>query len=80
MGRALAIELDQPITQTARDLGIHPGTLHGWVSKFYPDRNVSKSGGLNPEAELKQLRKQVLRLTQERDILKKAAAYFASEM
>ena len=76
----LAIELDQSITQTAKDLGIRPTTLHGWISKLYPNRNSSKADKLNPEVELKQLRKQVLRLTQERDILKKAAAYFASEM
>ena len=30
----LAIESDQPIAQTARELGINANTLHGWISKY----------------------------------------------
>ena len=33
----LAHESSQPVSQTARDLGIHPTTLHGWVAKYYPN-------------------------------------------
>ena len=30
----LAIDSDQSIAQTARDLGVNPNTLHGWISKY----------------------------------------------
>ncbi len=78
----LAVESDQSISQTARELGIHVTTLHGWVNKYHPNSNQSVS--LNPptgdtQAELKLLKKKLARVTMERDILKKAAAYFASE-
>lgn len=74
----LAIESDRPIAHTARDLGINENTLHTWVSKFH-------SGGSQPQRvnaepvydELKRLKKENARLKEERDILKKAAAYFA---
>jgi transposase len=75
----LAVESDQPIVQTARDLGINETTLYNWVAKLYPDRNNKPLNNENTEEELKRLRKQLLRVTQERDILKKATAYFAKE-
>ena len=76
----LAMELDQPVSETAKELGIPDTTLYDWINKFYPKTTKDKQRELPVDVELKQLRKQVLRLTQERDILKKAAAYFASEM
>jgi transposase len=80
----LAKDSTQSVAQTARDLGVNENTLHGWVKKYGdPDEaagavTVSKETALYEE--LKQLRKENARLKQERDILKKAAAYFASEM
>jgi len=76
----LALAADQPISQTARELGVHITTLHGWVGK-YGGVLASKTGKPEDAAyeELKRLRKENIRLKQERDILKKAAAYFASE-
>ncbi len=78
----LAAESKQSISQTARDLGVSITTLHGWVSKYYPNSNQSVN--LTPstddaQAELKLLKKKLAKVTMERDILKKAAAYFASE-
>lgn len=77
----LAATSDQPIAQTARDLGINVNTLHGWVGKYYKKINTDKTQQfeLSLTEEIKELRKKVARLTQERDILKKAAAYFANE-
>ena len=78
----LAIESDQPIAQTARELGINPNTLHTWISKY------SKPGALSSGErrtdqhlydELKQLKRENARLKEERDLLKKAAAYFAEK-
>jgi transposase len=73
----LALESEHPISQTARDLGIKVNTLYSWV------RNHSKNLGTvsnNSEChftEVARLKKELSRVTQERDLLKKAAAYFA---
>ena len=76
----LAAESDQPICQTARDLGINETTLYGWVDKYNPKDIAKKDRKNSMEQELQCLLKENLRLKQERDILKKAAAYFAGEM
>ena len=77
----LARDSKQPISATARDLGVHEATLHGWVKRYYPKQKVSGSTIVPAEIqeELKSLKKELIRVKQERDILKKAAAYFASE-
>ena len=77
----LAIESDQPISRTAEELGVNKNTLHTWISKYHgPQKHRA---GQVEEAhlydELKRLRKENKRLAEERDILKKAAAYFAKE-
>lgn len=76
----LAADSNQSISETARDLGIHVTTLHGWVNKYHPDSKHNGAAPLDPlQAEVKLLKKALTKVTQERDILKKAAAYFASE-
>jgi len=77
----LARSSDRPISQTAKDLGVNENTLHGWIRKFPGKSKIALSvGGKNSlEEEVKQLRKENARLRQDREILKKAAAYFASE-
>lgn len=80
----LAIESEQSIAQTARDLGINENTLYTWIKKYEPkpaSGSLAKpSSTPNVYEELKRLQKENARLKQERDILKKAAAYFANEM
>ena len=77
----LAIESDQPVSMTAEELGVNKNTLHTWVSKYH--RPQTQNPGRVEEAhiydEIKALRKENKRLKEERDILKKAAAYFAKE-
>ncbi len=77
----LAIESDQPVSKTAEELGVNKNTLHTWISKYH--RPQKQKAGLVEEEhlydELKRLRKENKRLMEERDILKKAAAYFAKE-
>lgn len=77
----LAATTDQSIGKTAKDLGVSISTLHGWVNKYHPEKLSLHGAGKqdNPAEENKRLRKENARLRQERDILKKAAAYFASE-
>jgi transposase len=68
--------------QVARDLGIHPHLLHKWVKEFEadPQQSFPGQGKMKPEQlEIERLRREVQRLKAERDILKKAAAYFAKE-
>ena len=64
-----------PLAQIARELGVKEGTLRWWVAETRPDdeRPVTE----DERTELRRLRAQVRTLRQERDILKKAAAFFA---
>ncbi len=77
----LAIESDQPVSKTAEDLGVNKNTLHTWIGKHHRPQK-QKAGRVEEEHiydELKRLRKDNKRLKEERNILKKAAAYFAKE-
>ena len=76
----LAIESDQPVSKTADELGINMNTLHTWLGKYHKAKGPkAKVEDEHLYDELKRLRKDNKRLTEERDILKKAAAYFAKE-
>ena len=75
----LAVESDQSAAQTARALGVNENTLHTWLSKYHQGTSCTP-GQLNSEHlydELKRLKKENALLKEARDILKKAAAYFA---
>jgi transposase len=77
----LTVESDQPIAQTARDLGVNENTLHTWSGKYH--RTVRQEQEVNDEhlyEALKRLRKANARLKEERDIFKKAAASFAQQL
>ena len=70
------------VAQASRDLGVHGTVLRRWVQEVAADSQQAfpGQGQMKPEqAELAQLRREVLKLKAERDILKKAAAYFAQE-
>lgn len=77
----LALTGDKSIAQTARDLGIKENTLYTWINKA-KDKASSPSAlpsTANLIDELNRLRKENARLKEEREILKKAAAFFAKE-
>ena len=77
----LAVESDQSIAQTARDLGVNENTLHTWIGKDHrTERQEKEVNDAHLYEELKRLRKENARLKEERDILKKAAAYFAQQL
>ena len=68
--------------QAAEDLGVHPTQLRDWVKKLAddPQHAFPGQGQMKPEPqEITRLKREVARLKAERDILKKAAAYFAKE-
>ncbi len=68
--------------QASQDLGVHQSQLRDWVKKFAgdPQHAFPGQGQMKPEQlEIAQLKREVIKLRAERDILKKAAAYFAKE-
>ena len=70
------------IVQAARDLDLNHNVLRRWVKEFGsdPQHAFPGLGQMKPEQlEIDRLRKEVVRLKAERDILKKAAAYFARD-
>jgi transposase len=77
----LAVESDQSIAQTARDLSVNENTWHTWIGKYHRvERQEQQVNDAHLYEELKRLRKENARLKEERDILKKAAAYFAQQL
>ena len=69
--------------QASQELKVHPTQLRNWVKKFSddPQHAFPGHGQMKPEQqEIDRLRKEVAKLKAERDILKKAAAYFAREV
>jgi transposase len=79
---SLVVEQGYSSAEVGRRLGVSENNVNRWVRQ-YRDKNESTSpDGLTREqleAELKRLRKENKRLEMEREILKKAAAFFASE-
>jgi transposase len=70
------------VAQAARDLDLHENLLRKWVKDFAadPQNAFPGQGQMKPEQlEIERLRREVHKLKTERDILKKAAAYFARE-
>ena len=68
--------------QASHDLKVHPTQLRNWVKALGDDRQDAfpGNGRMKPEQlEIAQLKREVAKLKAERDILKKAAAYFAKE-
>jgi transposase len=67
------------VAAAAKSLGIDAANVRGWVKRFSSEPDVAPAGDGALAAELARLRKENARLTIERDILKKAAAFFAKE-
>lgn len=70
------------VAQAAKDLDVHENVLRKWVRDVAADAQHAfpGHGQMKPEqAEIARLQKEVAKLKMERDILKKAAAYFAKE-
>ena len=74
----LVTEQGYAVSQAAKNLGVDPASLRGWLKKFAPSPQDDQSQGA-VQAELRRLREENRRLTMERDILKKATVFFAKE-
>ena len=75
----LVNEQGYSVPEAARSLGVDPNCVRGWVEKFGSEAGMAPAGEGALKAELRRLRKENARLLMERDILKKAAAFFAKE-
>ena len=74
----LVLDEGKTIAAVARDLDIHSSVVGSWVERARADRSKGKTGLTTAEREeLARLRKENRELRTERDILKKAAAFFA---
>jgi len=76
----MVISSDKSTSQIARDLGIKTTTLYSWVNKM-KSADVLETGQSNEQMfdELVRLKKELAEVKEQRDILKKATAYFAKE-
>ena len=78
----LVTEQGYKVSEAARNLGIHHSSLRNWKKQLETDGNQSFPGKghmTSDKEELYRLRKENKRLRMEREILKKAAAFFANE-
>ena len=72
------VERGHKVAEVASRLGVSTYSLYTWKKQFGPDAADHKSRSAE-QAEIKRLQKELKRVTEERDILKKAAAYFANQ-
>src|SRR3954467_13447842 len=70
---------DRTVPQLARELGCSPSSLRNWVSQLNVDDGKAPGLSSDEREELRRLRRKTRVLAEERDILKKAAAFFAND-
>lgn len=70
-------ERGYPVAEVSRRLGVSTHSLYAWVKRF----SKSPDSGRDDEqaVEIRRLKRELVRVTEERDILKKATAYFAKD-
>lgn len=75
------VEKGLTVTEVAKELGINDTLIHNWRRAFKADGSLESQILSSPSvnAELERLREENRQLKIERDILKKAAVYFAKE-
>ena len=74
------VERGHPVAEVAERLGVSTHSLYKWVNAVKPNKTEQHASELvEAKSEILKLRAQLRRTEEERDILKKAAAYFARE-
>ena len=76
---ALVIDEDRRVIDVARSLGVGEGTLGNWVRQARVDRGDRSGVTTSEKAELAELRRDNARLRMERDLLKRATAFWVKE-
>ncbi len=75
----LVNEQGYSVPEAARSLGLDQGSVRQWIEKFSGEAGLAPSGDGALKPENQRLRKENARLLTEREILKKAATFFAQE-
>ena len=81
----LILNNNESVVKVAENLDLNPQTLYNWVSAYRKENNIqvidtkTKQTSETLHEENKRLRRELKITTQERDILKKATAYFEKE-
>jgi len=74
------LERGYPVTEVAQRLGVSAHSLYKWIKAVKPNKSDQHATELvEAKSEILRLRAQLRRTEEERDILRKAAAYFARE-
>ena len=76
---ALVIDEGRRVVDVARSVGVGEGTLGNWVRQARIDRGERVGLTTSEKAELAELRKENARLRMERDLLKRATAFWVKE-
>ena len=76
---ALVIEQQRSVAEVARELGVVEQTLGNWVRQLRVDRGEKEGMSSEEREELGKLRREVKRLTTERDLLKRSVAFWVKE-
>jgi transposase len=76
----LVVESGRPLSQVARELGLRPEQLRSWKKQLQAGGQIARvQTALSAEEELRRVKRENEVLRQERDFLKKAAAFFARD-
>lgn len=72
------VDRGHSVAEVASRLGVTTHSLYAWLKKYGPHAPEHQAKA-SDQAEIRRLEKELKRVTEERDILKKAAAYFAKQ-
>ena len=75
----LIIESGYSQAEVSRNLGVNDSNINRWVTEYLSEKPKKSRKLEDDDGELKKLRKENAQLKMEREILKKAAAFFANE-
>ena len=73
------VERGYPVREVAMRLGVSPWSLYQWLRAHREADGPTAVAALDAATEIRRLKSELRRVTEERDILKKATAYFAKQ-